>query len=750
MRRRLLESVKDVTDLHSIKPSEAEACDVVFANKETEELIIAREWDENIFPPDKYEPIGIVVIPGSHGVLKDGSGTRNQCGVISLRAMNPDFPEDGKIGGQQVCYWGKNNTNIANKSDGLYRYDSTTIGLKNYAYAAADTEPSNTAKKLVTFSGGWLPEETSSNSSAIYRQSTTFITNYFPSPYLGEDLKSGGYNENYGTTKFDTSSKFNALADFGGIVNTKIITDLATAQKDWRTADTIISDEVNNSTKYYYPTACCCARYKTLGTKAFVDCTLGELNKGEKFWYLPAIGELGYLPMEWRRIKSTASRLKTKYNNFYNSFDYTEIKISSSSENSTSTYLCVAPTSVTDDGSNIVSLNKSEVRYIVDFAFMRLGDQEQPDVELTDSFTLDQSISDPAKMLTGTLGKNGTPETNIVSWIRANSHRYLGTYDSDKGMILKQLDDNNSNKYADGTDTSTDIQQNDVFMKMPTFWYKGTPLDSNNMKYNIHFTNKEPTTKGWTKWDGNTLIGVYECWAADGSDNELEGLYSLSTVIPNTEVSQDNFKLKARNRSNGIDHFMLVTYEAHQVMALLYMCYYGNMNGQAVCGSGTSSSYPKMTGASNSLGMRDTTASTSLSLKVVNFWGLENWWGNICEYVDNLKPNGGSESNSGVAVLDYDGNIVRTFQSTYDPTYIKEMALGEKLDMLPAPNSGSATKSTYYCDYGFVFYAPGYAFRSDRGSTDYGGPFNLVLSDESPAFNFGGSRLLYQGRVTIE
>ena len=54
----------------------------------------------------------------------------------------------------------------------------------------------------------------------------------------------------------------NAISDFDGVGNTKVLTGLATGQSDWKTAASII----NNSGSTYYPAACCCWRYHTLGT----------------------------------------------------------------------------------------------------------------------------------------------------------------------------------------------------------------------------------------------------------------------------------------------------------------------------------------------------------------------------------------------------------------------------------------------------------------------------------------------------
>lgn len=196
----------------------------------------------------------------------------------------------------------------------------------------------------------------------------------------------------------------------------------------------------------------------------------------------------------------------------------------------------------------------------------------------TSQLMLDQTQSDPTKMVTGTLGKDANPKKNVVAWIKANSHRFVGTYNQDLGMVLKQLDDNNSEKYADGTDASEDIKSTskDVFVKLPTFWFRGEEVSTD--KWNIYFKATEPTDgKAWVKWDGDTLIGAYKAVAENTSNNTTGGLFSRSGATPTVNVSQANFKAKARNRSNGDDHFMIVTYEAHQVMALLYLAYYDNL-----------------------------------------------------------------------------------------------------------------------------------------------------------------------------
>ena len=267
-RRRLMMGGKG-----EVLPTEALTCDVVFASNEDGSLHVIRNQSD--WPSSGYTPIGIVVIPGEHNVY--GNGT---CGVMSLKSMSYRDPDNGATSGTYM-YWGGYGTDISS--------------LTNYNKVI--TTSSNTTN---TQSGGL-----SSNAYAyIPRQAAVDGTPsrshspYAPSPYVGSDYKSGGHNTLYSTTASNSGSNYNVLADFDGIINTKIITGLATAQSNWKTDSTI----TNNRGAGYYPAACCCARYKTVGTKS------GE-------WYLPAAGELGYIIPRLFDINATISALQTKYGN---------------------------------------------------------------------------------------------------------------------------------------------------------------------------------------------------------------------------------------------------------------------------------------------------------------------------------------------------------------------------------------------------------------------------------------------------
>lgn len=364
---------------------------------------------------------------------------------------------------------------------------------------------------------------------------------------------------------------------------------------------------------------------------------------------------------------------------------------------------------------------------------------------------LNQAISNPSSMLSGEFGKDGTPKTNVISWIRANSHRYVGNYDAEQGMVLRQLDDNNSELYADGSDASQDIQGlngGDVFMKMPDFWFKGEPTTDNNNIVDIHITVTDPQDDSFVKWDGNTLIGAYKALAENKTNNNVGGVFSRSNYTPNLSISAPNYKAKARNRSNENDHFQLVTYEAHKVMALLYMCWYGDMNSQKMVGYGTTS-YPKVTGASNQDGMNDTVSENTRS---INFWGLENWWGDVYEIVDNMETY---NTTGALSLLDYDGTEIERIQipSTMVSTNSKiigKMLLGSKLDVLIKADNTSGIDYSY-CDRAQVNPTKGQVMqRSYMMNDSNGGVYShfISLSKETAMYS-AGTRLLYHGRVTV-
>ena len=323
------------------KPSigkNASACDVVFANELGDKIILKeKDW------PDLskgFTPIGIVVVPGSHNIY--GNDT---CGVMSLVKMSSSDPENGTVTQESRLWWGgvsKNITTMTNYNKVITTLDNTTN----------------------TISGGFTTEVRAYLPIQNYRTGLITRNNapYAPSPYVNEDYQTGTLNPLYITSE---SSNRNVLSDFDGFNNTQKMLNEITKQPNWRT-DATINNTNDNGVEGYYPSACCCWRYHTVGT-----------NEGE--WYLPALGELGYISPKIYDLKTTISNLKTKYPSLrIRRLNESEVFLSSTENSSTNfNYLSVQynrgqPFSGIFNRPKWVDLNIGSATQVSANAFMRL------------------------------------------------------------------------------------------------------------------------------------------------------------------------------------------------------------------------------------------------------------------------------------------------------------------------------------------------------------------------------------------
>lgn len=346
------------------------------------------------------------------------------------------------------------------------------------------------------------------------------------------------------------------------------------------------------------------------------------------------------------------------------------------------------------------------------------------------TITIDQTNDDPATRVSGDI--NGS----VIQYIRNNSHRVLAKKTADGVLTYCQLNDAHSTQYYDGTTAVLDGTQGDVFLKLPEFYYKGTEGD----QVNIMFA-KEQVDAEYIRWDPNTLIGVYEAY------NGSSKMYSRSGVTSTESVSQKNFKAYAAARGTG---YQLVDWQMHCVMGCLYYAMYGNTNCQDSIGKGTDAN-DKLTGQTDSLGMTDTVAGGNGDSQSINFWGLENWWGNKYEYIHdydnpanslsatvNDPVNGGTRS---LPIFDYGGY------------YPKKMKFGRYLDLIATtddPKNGSDTVG--YCDYqwwpGSTNSEPRVVLRSFNNSYTVGGVACAYASGTaSLTYSVFGSRLAFRGSL---
>lgn len=350
---------------------------------------------------------------------------------------------------------------------------------------------------------------------------------------------------------------------------------------------------------------------------------------------------------------------------------------------------------------------------------------DEPYYGLADYITINQNISDPVAIVSGDICG---PE---IQWVRDNSYRCRGEYDSGLGiMCVCPLSDSDSYLYADGSYAGTSGER---YMRLPRFYYHVEEFGPDIWKIGI---SRGKVADDWKEWDGNDLIGVYKAYAN-------MGLYSRSGEKPSygTIAQFENMlNFYQDNRSLG---FSLVRWRHHCIMALLFYAYYGNTNCQEIVGHGTIESM-KITGATDNLGMEDTVVGGNGDSGSINFWGLENWWGDAYEWMEDVSVNG-----STWAITDLDGSQ-RLIEANPSAGVITRMVFGENIDMVPtAVNNYSYAQG--FCDYYFCDgSSSNIACRSCDGSYAHGGVACVdVLYDGNYIFETIGSRKCYRGPIVV-
>lgn len=343
--------------------------------------------------------------------------------------------------------------------------------------------------------------------------------------------------------------------------------------------------------------------------------------------------------------------------------------------------------------------------------------------------TLDQTKTDPAEMISGDV--NGI----AIRWIRCNSHRVLGKRTADGVMSVCRLNDNNSNYFYDGAEADLTGGQGDVFMRLPQFFYHAEEIETDVWK--IGFSPNQEASD-WKEWDGNDLIGVYKA----SRDTGLTRLESKSGVAPffsapSAGISQSDFKLYAQARGTG---YSLVKFKHHSMMAFLFYAMYGNTNSQAICGAGKTETN-KIMGHTDGLGMTDTVAGGNGDSDSINFWGLESWWEELREYVDNVSIN------NHLWTITEDGGTTRDVQAGTSDGYISKVSVGENLDMVPV--AVGASESTGFCDYYWQTSGNSLVLSRCYHSSDKrsGVAFAEALTEASAWYIGYGSRLAFRGTI---
>lgn len=349
-----------------------------------------------------------------------------------------------------------------------------------------------------------------------------------------------------------------------------------------------------------------------------------------------------------------------------------------------------------------------------------------------------------------TLEQSSNPQFDLPTPFMANMYRQqMGGYmmKTVGGVVYAaKLDAGNWDYFADGSKVD-DAAKYETMVKAPDCHFKA---EGKTMQFGGLFP-----IAGGHKFDSPNWVGAYNMFV----DSSGVG-HSRPGVAPSHSRTMSDFWSCAQKLGSN---FGLANYGFQCLIEALYQVSFGNLNSQAVIGSGFQSSSWEACrdvpmGKCISLGdgsgnvlYNDATIGNQYPVKL---FGFEDLWGKLWEFRPGIRfyMDGGTR----YAVV-YSGNQVSntangrkfTIPSSAGGEYITRKTLGEYWDAFPQAVGGGDT--TYYCDgfwtstSGELLLVGGYASDGSRCGLSYA----LSSAGFSDSWTSVGARLAFYGNPTI-
>lgn len=276
-----LENQIEVVYNSTIQTEHGNVGDVVFVDKESEVITaVPKELIKDI-DPERYEPIGIVVVPSNHNMY----GTE-ECGIIALHCLSARTPDTGCSGddAEDIAY----GTGVLPDDLPKVEYWNSSGELSEGRNYKDDVWTTNDPDNNPVF-----PKEKEEGDFSVDRR-----TRFIADPTLG--YKNLGFRKY--TSPYDAQLKSNLKyinnvyphgdSIFSGKAYNKKILDTL-VDETWKTASAITDTD--------FPLIKSAWRYHTIGTK-----------QGD--WYVPSVLEIGYLLNRNVTITNSAIELENLYN----------------------------------------------------------------------------------------------------------------------------------------------------------------------------------------------------------------------------------------------------------------------------------------------------------------------------------------------------------------------------------------------------------------------------------------------------
>lgn len=309
------------------------------------------------------------------------------------------------------------------------------------------------------------------------------------------------------------------------------------------------------------------------------------------------------------------------------------------------------------------------------------------------------------------------------------------------GAVVGYLNPDNFAQFEDGSPADiTSGDAGDVMIEIPKTGYKISKVDNTLTVQITDAANKDGFSymahTRENEGDRDKLyIGAFLGSVAG------DKLRSLSGKTPTNYETIGSFRTKAQANGQGYDQF---AFYPMTLLQCLYLIKYKNLNSQAALGMGyvNSDDYmPKDTGATLDKGMDFGSSDAYTQMK---FLGIEDFWGNLYQWVDGLVASGDGNALVATTGFNDDGNgyTDKGFVSEGDGGYMKIPQGTNDLGFMWHTGGGSTT--TYFSDSAYFYAGCVPSFGGFFADVANAGAFPLsVVYYASDAYEDFGARLMF-------
>ena len=297
-----------------------------------------------------------------------------------------------------------------------------------------------------------------------------------------------------------------------------------------------------------------------------------------------------------------------------------------------------------------------------------------------------------------------------------------------EGKVVGYLNPNDFSKFEDGS--TADITSGNAGDVMIEFPKRGIKIERKGTNLHVSMTDELGNAdfsymahkKGAQEVD-NIYIGAYKAFVTGGK------MRSLSGKTPTANKTIGAFRTDAQANGEGYQQSQWYHLVYRQVAYILYT---KNLDSQTAIGRGyvDGNSSALATGSTDKLGMVYGETTGKKSVKV---FGIEDFWGNIWEWVDGLATSSSRDILITKTNNDYNnaGSNYQQYGKCFSKDGYIDKSVGDNNNgFLPETAGGSS--STYYADY---------AYQSSSGgkTARFGGNWNSASDAGAFCLNVYGA-----------